>query len=746
MLKKTLKATLSVVLSMAMCLVACTGAFAASSEKNKYIKEIFLSYGNSDSEAKSYLTDNSYEVLDYNLNEGADDTLSTKRAVYLGYKTTSNADEAITDMKLMNMKGGYSVQDYQMLLDEQKDNIQFFLNDFIIAINEYRNNYKKEKGSAIAAYELLNLIYEDDTQQYMGDLLLNKIKEEYTDDEWSALSTDEQSKVADMTTILMQGNAKLIFAIERIIALAADDNDDLWLDRYSSAKSYDEMVEELVESEGITTAEAAKKLSAEYDEDAKIIASKIDDYKTYLEDYSGASVQFTSTEEEIEEFKSANDDATVANWYTAGAHYELLAYVTNDDVSLLDLLSNDKYDVENEDRTMLYPLVSVLTKGQRACLNFITMYQLVSCGINGDEAMQKAIDNIDLDSVKDNNTSVYEGVDRTIFSGDVALTNDALRLQASSGKEPVESASDSISTTSKIFYTLFAVSLVATAASWSVGSIFKAFAKSFEESGGKISSNASDIFDMALNATTQRENLNLTTIYQAKVAEANSLYEKANNALVWNKAFYYAGIALTCITIALMFASLWSTYNDLQKYYNVVFTPIPVHMVDQSTDENNEKVYTYYSPVKCNRIEKNMVTDNNKLLEDYGDLNGDVGKQWVALYTTTDKAAGDPITTKLLVQYEDSNIPNDTIALSMFGESVAQNLTNKKSGYTYSDSMSGIYLFYGTDTTAFAGSVFSNGSYIALNIAVALALCVGTYFIGKKTIKKKYGKELMVNA
>ena len=91
---------------------------------------MIISYGKTADEAKQWLTDNGYEVLDKNLNEGADDTFSTKRAVYLGYKTTNDADEAITDMKLMNMKGGYSVQDYQMLLDEQKTNIKNFFKDF----------------------------------------------------------------------------------------------------------------------------------------------------------------------------------------------------------------------------------------------------------------------------------------------------------------------------------------------------------------------------------------------------------------------------------------------------------------------------------------------------------------------------------------------------------------------------------------------------------------------------------------
>ena len=127
-----------------------------------------------------------------------------------------------------------------------------------------------------------------------------------------------------------------------------------------------------------------------------------------------------------------------------------------------------------------------------------------------------------------------------------------------------------------------------------------------------------------------------------------------------------------------------------------------------------------------------MVTDSTKLLGDYGDINGDVGRQWVALYTTTDKAAGDPITTDFTVQYNDTNLPNDdSTALSIFCESTAQNLTNEQAGYTYDDDKDGIYLFYGTDSNAFAASIFTNGKYILTGGISALVAAVIFFFIGR---------------
>ena len=293
-LNKLFSAIISLVLAVTICVTTCTSAFAATFGGKKYVKEMIISYGNTADEAKKWLTDNDYEVVDNNLNDGANDWISTERAVYLGYKTTDNADEAITDMKLMNMNGGYSTQDYQMLLDEQKSNIKQFFSDFKVAIEEYRTNYASKQERAVAAHDMLNLLYDDDTKQNLGDLLLNKVREEYTDEQYEALSDDKKSKVADMTTIIMQGNSNAVLAMEQLLAMAADDSDTPWVNRYQEAKTYDGMVEELVAKDNLTVNQAVKQLAAEYDEDAKIIAENFESYKEYLSTYTDLGISITN--------------------------------------------------------------------------------------------------------------------------------------------------------------------------------------------------------------------------------------------------------------------------------------------------------------------------------------------------------------------------------------------------------------------------------------------------------------------
>ncbi len=737
MLKKTCKAVISLVLAMVLTFGTCVNVLAASS-KNKYIKDVILSYGKTADEAKAWLTENGYEILDYDLNEGADDTFSTARAVYLGYTTTNNAEEAITDMRLMNMKGGYSVQDYQMLLDEQKANIKLFMDNFIVAINEYRANYKAGQGRAVAAHDMLNLLYDDDSQQYMGDALLNKIKEEYSDEEWSALSEDEQAKVADMTTILMQANSDAVLTIEQTLATATDTGDTLWIDRYESAGSYDDMLDAIMEEKNLSVNEAEKALAAEYDEDAKTIAAQFETYKDYLEKYTNSDISFENTEAEIEAYQAEHADFDQVNWFAAGTQYELISRLMNDGISLYELVTSEDYDVKGADSYLLYPLVSCLTEGQRACLELLPMYQVVALGINNDAAAEEGMESLTDELTEKLKTSIYDGVDRTIFGGDVALTNEAIRLQAATGKNAVDTGWDHISGASIALYASFAVSLAMTVGAWVANAHFYNLQVEYSSMAYNIGAAKAAVADNVEKITAGGATMDQINTYNQAAMDARDAVRVGARAQGWATFFKYAGIAMTCISVVLIGLSLWSTYNDLKDYYNAEFTPIPMHMVDENTNDSGEKVYTYYDAVKCNRVEAGFVTDANKLLGDYGDINGDVGRQWVALYTTKDKAAGDPITAVPVVQYQSSDIPKgNSNALSMFGENAAQNLTNEQLGYTYDDDMGGIYLFYNVDESAFAGSVFSNGSYILVSVAAAAIVGVAAFFAGTGVQKKK---------
>lgn len=68
--------------------------------QRQYVKEMRISWDKKDdNKAKKRLTDNGYQVVPQDLNAGTGEGCS-----YLGYKTTTNEKEAITDISMMAMR------------------------------------------------------------------------------------------------------------------------------------------------------------------------------------------------------------------------------------------------------------------------------------------------------------------------------------------------------------------------------------------------------------------------------------------------------------------------------------------------------------------------------------------------------------------------------------------------------------------------------------------------------------------
>lgn len=138
---------------------------AAAANTGKYVSEVYVAYGKNADDAKKTLEDKGYAPVEGNLNDGG------KTYVMMGYKTTGDIRESITDLAVMNMSGGYSVEDYKTFLKSQKIRIAEFLNEFMSVIKEYRSNLKAGKTKAAVVRDLLNNYTDDDTGMKMGDLL-----------------------------------------------------------------------------------------------------------------------------------------------------------------------------------------------------------------------------------------------------------------------------------------------------------------------------------------------------------------------------------------------------------------------------------------------------------------------------------------------------------------------------------------------------------------------------------------------
>ena len=164
-MKKTIRNTALFILCLSMVICMAVPSSAAGS-KTEYISELRVESGTNGEACKQLLISAGYKVLEADIN--ADSKVST----YIGYKTTTDPQKAITDIKVMNMNGKYSYTDYDVMLKKQKAAIEESIDALTELIEEFRTNYAANDLTAINAYEALNRFYNDDVQMYMGDFLL----------------------------------------------------------------------------------------------------------------------------------------------------------------------------------------------------------------------------------------------------------------------------------------------------------------------------------------------------------------------------------------------------------------------------------------------------------------------------------------------------------------------------------------------------------------------------------------------
>ena len=763
----------------------------AASDTQKYVSEVIVSYGEGDSaeaDAKAWLTDNGYEIVDTNLNNGAESSASSDliswatgarsaRAVYLGYKTTTDASQAITSLKAMNMTGNYSFDSYQEVLDKLADEIKAFMADFEITIQEWRENYKAGKGRAIEAYYLLNLMYSpDNNNAKMGDLLLNETKEEMGDAAYNKLSDEEKLQHVDMTTILMEGNSDATRYIEQILAMGADtDSEKTWIDRLAESGTYDDMMDALEEEadtkgETFLPSEAAAELSTKYDGTAEILAASIANLQTYFKEYLESGTSLQDGESKIEKYvDKTGDNLDGFSWLNLGVIYESLAAVKypspdNPDRTLQDFIMQEFDSSNPESREELYPMAAALSDGQRAAISFIPLSQLIAQGILTDEEALANAEEFKAYVDETDPVSVFAGVDRSIYdASSTALTSSARELQNSSQTsytEGIFGSPFSIQTTvAAAAFTLSLAGMIGSAVTASVLSTQQGAKVAYERLVEKTARNVSMLYNQSQEATLKYSEKCVKKMFEQIATNGpdaagsrefirgnESAIYYINNAENWKdkvtliKGFKIATGVLVVATIALGVWTVISGINDLKAYYNrdMDLYPIPANMVDESEDADGKQVYTYYKAVQSNRTEKGL-TEDREALADNADLNGDLGKEWLALYYTKDSSAGNPIVVSdisgfTVIKGQEST-PENMVALTLFGNESPVNLTNEE--WVWNDVNGGLYLYYTVGTSASnAASVFTGSGkwavYLGAGVIIALIFFFGGFGISRK--------------
>ncbi len=752
-MKKTYYGILSVLLAVAMLACAVLPAYAAREEE--YLADLRLVYASDYDEAADILAGSEfsdYYLLDENLNED-----TGKSGVYLAYKITTDIEEAITDLSVMQMDGGYRLASYQEMIRESYAEYLESGEIYQEAITYFAGAYDAGDFLAKSAYRQLNFY----TVETVGIKEIPPFEGELLGDIfYDGIDT------ADLATMFMEGNSYALENIRSLLAMGVSYNAD--------GKAY---LEKVVDTAAAMTADSKVYDNKGYDVIAAVVSEAIVHYRVLFKELAIYEPELDYTDTELTE--------TEIKYLEAKLVADLLrdvAYLGGKTLYEFCLT----YEKDEDDYTSLYPLIAALNAGQTAMAKVGHYADVVrySMPIMGTEEIDAELDRLE-EIYEDEPFNVYEGVDRTIYDGAFAMTNEAYRADASTGTGLASLLYSGPHLTFRImggvgaafliggcvsryfdvashkaaFQTLLdssqtaiqnAVDGVATAASSStslyatnadmVNSLFSTF---FRHKVNTVTS-FSDRLALLENAAKQAGNpfhISSTDVTAINDLSRQVADAKAGATPVATSAPLTMGTAtLFAVGGALMLMSAFSLVGGLIEYYSPAYAAVPRAMVDVIDTKDGDRY------IKYDVVYEAEPEDDGAYAP--GDLNAFEGYRWNALYYTKSYEAGKPLLADEFKVSNRSNKPSDGyMPVHRFGETVCHDL-NK---YTYDDDTS-IYLSVKqsehqkkavADVPEVVGSVFGTGFLVlagGVGVIVGIGGTVATQvLVGKK--RSKVGTE-----
>ena len=522
-------------------------ASAASGEE--YVSEVALVYEDSEEDALEEIEGTDWKLFEYDLNPDADATFDD--GVYLIYKTSTNVEDAITDLRVMDMYGGYSTTSYESQLEASRNQYKQAIADLRVAVDEFKTLYAAGDAMAELAYRQMNY-YKDvsGTEMLMGDFFLD-------------MPTDENKIVQ----VFMEGNSFIVLNLVSLIAVGI------------SGASGNTLATRIAENYAIKDTLT----DIEYYKSAETLATEFAAVKAKLIRYDTIKEEYDLEDENMpeEEFSFVTEYAAMA---------DLLTTINLGEKTLAEFIRGE-WEIKD-----LYPIVASFTAGQMALIEMgqletVLKYNSPSKPI---AELNQAVDELE-ETLKDENGNlkvfdVYQGVDREIFKGNFAMTNAAERQQAITGETWDWGSAASRSIGASIGYiaaTVIDLALMGT----SIGISVKASAlQSAYVIGEKI---------------MEKGGLGAEEYFAVKSAHDKAFSVHAKFVDKWagvgsNAA--YAAVALTVIILGCYGISTW--YN----YYNPDYLVIPNTLVDVVETDLGDK-YVKYTAAKVYEdeelIEKN---------------------------------------------------------------------------------------------------------------------------------------------
>ena len=680
---KLSKILISMLLVVTLCMTMVMPASAG--RVTYYLSDLKMAEAKTADEAKKLLTDEGFTVLDKNLNPGGD------KAVYLGYKKSTNVDDAITDVKVMNMNGGFNISDYETIFEEAMNTYSSEVNNIRIAAKEFAENYKAGKKEALNAYRQLNYYYvelEKGKKTNMGDYMLN------------FPATNE-----GFADILLKGNTNILDNIRILLSMGVADGGDL-IERIKAAAA----------DESVYTKD-------KYFDKAKELTGKIQQLMKML-DEARAEI------EEIEADPDMSEDekklALIMPEYivTLLVSFDMiLESIPCGDTNYSDYFAS----TANPDYKKLYPFVDAMTAGQSAMavsgqIHSVLVYNAVEMSDEELEAELAAVEE-NLDPM-----SVYFGTDMNLLEGAIGVTSDAIREEAATGNQwfACFTGNQALDLTISSLFGAGGVAL----ASVSIHFLKQQYAISQTVMPEDI---ATRIYNINSNIRGKEMDLRLNIIdskqYAARVkglentkAELSSPYTVSTTKVVFSSLGLAVGLAMIAF-------SVYSIVQIIDKY-NPKYTKIPSNMVDTVETANGNRFINY-------TVVNSLYKDGDKTAEKPGDLNAYDGVQWNAIYYTKSYEAGKCMTATGYFIDSASNFGKYT-PVAAFGTKNCYDLNS----FNDNESTENIYVAFGnssnkktaeTSVPTVVGSIFAYGGIAISGVAgMGLGMCIMSLIKRKK--------------
>ncbi len=627
-----------------------SGIFAKAAEPVNYLQDIKMWEGDSAAGAQAYFSSIGYTFLNYDLNPATD----TGKYVYIGYKTTTDKDTALTDIRMMGMDTGYQLYDYkgiqQYLSAQQEGTAQAMYS----TASEFAANYEMGSPKAAEAYKGLNLFDIGDAKKTgLGDYILNG---EATKDFFVQMLLNSSA-----------GTINSVLGLLNIGIAPYNNNYDMdtqsvytanWAERIVISSLWDDM-------EAGLTRDEEDELHKQYNDLAKKLFSCFQDFTTCYENAAARYTQenekalkederFSSVEDAVEKIDEIKEEDT--DLLFTAAYETLNQYQFNDRIKLGDwILMIGRQTADKVDLMQLYPVVEAMTDNQ---VEIISRTGLVSAVANLSENTVLSDYEAQIEKTKsvikeyNNGTSIslwdVEGDD--LKNAQIAFTSDAVRQQKAEQSLGVTSKRQKIDEDCQ------------TVLKWINIAIGAAF-----------------VLVGVVEVT-----LKICVFCAAAETAFSAFCISALSIVSWT------GIGLLLVSLAVIaFQLIWAL---------VIWILDKIDEIDKDRNHTAKPDYFFDAPKTAEGTVtvryKSVLNHENKV----GDLNASKQYKWCLLAVTSDTRVGSPIRADsegriFNVIYGDSSAKNGYDSVKFFGE---RNTANTNA-FCETDDGNGCYIHYRTD-------------------------------------------------